>query len=727
MKKLTAYACAAALLFTSAQIPLPAAYAMTTVSDAQTAVENSMDALISLLDKTDIDENFTQDDLENMIFSVCGYTVDGRVGVGFLVERFRITGPEAGEPGYMSAVVSIYLDDAEEAYEVKKEFSSSGSLSLNDGNNDSENTENTSNPENTAEAKKSIAAAKHAISAAIWDFDVSNNTTADDILNMAKAAIDEQSGVTVSIKKSDFKLTKASTTVTGSVSATLTLDCGGISDRVAVGKTVPLEVTATSTAIDEDRSLMDAAVDRIVYTNRTTREEVLAAAEKAVKNGSKVSVKSFNKTNATFQKDGEIICYLTLTLENEERETRFSEKLPMLERKIPKDKISVNKEEWEILRLTNIEREKVRVPLLTMVSQLQDACNIRAAELAEKFSHERPNGQKPFTAINDFSFSTAGENIYLCDAPSMAVSAERAMNSWMNSDGHRAAIQKDGFNYIGTGTYNDKKYGTAVQLFAGTSQYEITSAVTSSGKTNYINEDELQKDYLICTATDGQISYVPLDIEYLRKTDKGYTLNIRTENPIYLTVGNTTSDASPKNEETKKDTNFEVPFTDVKATDYFAQSVSWAVKNAITAGTSNTTFSPEQTCTRAQILTFLWRAVGSPKADSKNPFTDISASDYYYDAAIWAYSKGMVSGNKFEANTPCTRASTVEYLWKNANSPENSASSAFEDVAGNADYAQAVSWAVENGVTAGTSNTTFSPDTICSRGQIVTFLHRAIK
>ena len=87
----------------------------------------------------------------------------------------------------------------------------------------------------------------------------------------------------------------------------------------------------------------------------------------------------------------------------------------------------------------------------------------------------------------------------------------------------------------------------------------------------------------------------------------------------------------------------------------------------------------------------------------------------------------MVSGNSFEGDTPCTRASTVEYLWKNANSPQNTASNSFEDVSANSDYAQAVSWAVENGVTTGTSNTTFSPDTICSRGQIVTFLNRAIK
>ncbi len=717
MKKLAAYACAVTLLTASPQLPQYTAYAMTTVSDAKTAVENSMNDLLALIEKTDIDENFTRDDLDNLIMEACDYFVGG-TGVGFLVDKFRVVGPEDGNVGYMSADIILYLDSAEEAYSVKKEFSASGKMSLDDGNNPAEETVN---DKTASEAKKVIAAAKKAISDAMWDLDVSNKTTSDDILNMAKEAVGEDSGVTVTLKKSDFKLIKASTTIEGTVSATLTLDCEGVSDRVAVAKTVPLEVTADSAAIDEDRKLMNAAVDAIVYTNRTTEEEVFDKAEKAVKNGSKVSLKSFNKKNATFKEDGEIICYLELTLGNEKRETRFSEKLTKLERKIPKDKISVNREEWEILRLVNVEREKIGVPLLTMIEQLQEACNIREVELAEKFSHERPNGEKPFTTIKDFTAPTAAENIYLCDAPGMAVSGERAMNSWMGSDGHRAAIQNEGYDYIGVGTYDDDKSGTAVQLFAGNLPYQIASAVTASGKTNYIDEDELQKDYLICTAENGQISYVPLDISYLRKTDEGYTLNLRIDEPVVLTVGTAASNGNSKNEQ-----KIEVPFIDVKSTDYFAAAVKWAVGRSITTGTSDTTFSPEDTCTRAQILTFLWRAVGSPKADSENPFADISASDYYYDAAIWAYNKGMVSGEKFEGDTPCTRASTVEYLWKNADSPKSGTSSSFEDVSANSGYAQAVSWAVENGVTVGTGDTTFSPDTICSRGQIVTFLNRAI-
>ena len=168
-------------------------------------------------------------------------------------------------------------------------------------------------------------------------------------------------------------------------------------------------------------------------------------------------------------------------------------------------------------------------------------------------------------------------------------------------------------------------------------------------------------------------------------------------------------------------------FTDVKEDNWFADSVKWAVDKKITSGTSATTFSPDNTCTRAQILTFMWRAVGSPKMSGENPFSDVSNTDYFYDAALWAHSKGMVSENTFGADTPCTRAATVVYLWKNADSPASSYSGNFSDVLSADDYASAVAWAVSGGITSGTSDTTFSPADTCTRGQIVTFLLRALK
>ncbi len=167
-------------------------------------------------------------------------------------------------------------------------------------------------------------------------------------------------------------------------------------------------------------------------------------------------------------------------------------------------------------------------------------------------------------------------------------------------------------------------------------------------------------------------------------------------------------------------------FTDVAAEAYYADPVTWAVEKGITSGTSSTTFSPNDTCTRAQIMTFLWRAAGSPEPKGTATVTDVKASDYFYKAVLWAAENKMFSGTAFAPGEPCTRAMAVEFMWKQAGSPSAS-SSAFTDVPSDASYASAVSWALDKGVTAGTSKTTFSPDTACSRGQIVTFLYRGMK
>ncbi len=164
-------------------------------------------------------------------------------------------------------------------------------------------------------------------------------------------------------------------------------------------------------------------------------------------------------------------------------------------------------------------------------------------------------------------------------------------------------------------------------------------------------------------------------------------------------------------------------FTDVAESDYYYAPIQWAVENGVTTGTSATTSSPASTRTTAQILTFLWRAVGSPAPAGENPFSDVAEDVYYADAAVWAHEQGRVSGETFNGDAPCTRSAVVTYLWKLAEEPEAEAA-AFTDVAADADYVQAVAWAVSEGITTGTSDTTFSPDSTCTRGQIVTFLYR---
>ena len=170
-------------------------------------------------------------------------------------------------------------------------------------------------------------------------------------------------------------------------------------------------------------------------------------------------------------------------------------------------------------------------------------------------------------------------------------------------------------------------------------------------------------------------------------------------------------------------------FVDVPAGSYYEDAVNWAVENGITQGTDDTHFSPDDVCTRAQMVTFLWRAAGSPKVENgKNPFTDVKADAYYYDAVLWAVEKGVTSGTSattFSPDATVTRGQTVTFLYRNAGSPEVSGTMPFTDVEADAYYAKAVQWAVQQKITTGTSETTFSPMSDCTRGQIVTFLYRA--
>ena len=168
-------------------------------------------------------------------------------------------------------------------------------------------------------------------------------------------------------------------------------------------------------------------------------------------------------------------------------------------------------------------------------------------------------------------------------------------------------------------------------------------------------------------------------------------------------------------------------FTDVAATSPYYDGIEWAVDEGITNGTTATTFAPYQNCTRAQIITYLWRAAGSPEPASMEPaYTDVTdTSLYFFKAVQWASEQGLVEGETFDPYAGCTRAMAVYFMWVAADSPEAAASS-FTDVAADADYAGAVNWAVAQGVTLGTGDgSTFSPDTVCQRGQIVTFLYRA--
>ena len=175
------------------------------------------------------------------------------------------------------------------------------------------------------------------------------------------------------------------------------------------------------------------------------------------------------------------------------------------------------------------------------------------------------------------------------------------------------------------------------------------------------------------------------------------------------------------------------PFTDVAKGAYYYDAVLWAVGHdpQITNGTSANTFSPDATCTRGQVVTFLWRAAGCPEPTGKsNPFNDVTADAYYYKAVLWAVEKGITKGasaTNFSPDDGCTRGQVVTFLHRYENTPAtDNTANPFTDVASSAYYYDAVLWAVNHDpqITNGTSAATFSPDATCTRGQIVTFLYR---
>ena len=172
-------------------------------------------------------------------------------------------------------------------------------------------------------------------------------------------------------------------------------------------------------------------------------------------------------------------------------------------------------------------------------------------------------------------------------------------------------------------------------------------------------------------------------------------------------------------------------FVDVATGSYYEDAVDWAVENGITKGTDDTHFSPDGICTRAQAVTFLWRAAGSPKPETRTmPFTDVPAGSYYYDAVLWAVENGITKGTSdttFSPNMTCTRAQIVTFLWRSEKSPAAGTANPFADVKSTAYYADAVLWAVKENITKGTTSTTFSPNADCTRAQIVTFLWRCKK
>ena len=178
-----------------------------------------------------------------------------------------------------------------------------------------------------------------------------------------------------------------------------------------------------------------------------------------------------------------------------------------------------------------------------------------------------------------------------------------------------------------------------------------------------------------------------------------------------------------KPSESEKDTQV-AGFSDVKSSDVFALSVPWAIEKGIAKPSSKTKFSPNEPCTRGQVFTYIYRWQGSPKTSSKNPFKDLKQSDYFYDAALWAYENGLAGGDNFNGNKPCTRGEALEALWKYTGSMSMIALDEFTDVPRSSKYQQPVAWAYYGAIARPATKTTFEPESVCTKAQIVTFIYQ---
>ena len=217
--------------------------------------------------------------------------------------------------------------------------------------------------------------------------------------------------------------------------------------------------------------------------------------------------------------------------------------------------------------------------------------------------------------------------------------------------------------------------------------------------------------------------------------DRGYALSALTirngsSTVPYSSLGNGRySFVMPEGGVTVSAVFTRIRFTDVPAGEWYYNAVYWAVENGVTDGTSDTLFSPGRDVTRAEMVTFLWRAAGCPEPTTTvNPFEDVSSSAYYYDAVLWAVENGItdgVSDTEFDPTGECTRAQMVTFLWRAENEPDVGTSNPFEDVDEEEYYYEAILWAAANGITDGMTDTTFVPDGNCTRAQAVTFLYRA--
>ncbi len=323
----------------------------------------------------------------------------------------------------------------------------------------------------------------------------------------------------------------------------------------------------------------------------------------------------------------------------------------------------------------------------------------------------------------------SGKTIKLETDCAEAVTVSRTVKFTLDKNSHAftGSIKAGSYTTVtATGTEPVEYTFTYSRPYSGSSSdptYSVTVDKTVNGSVT-VSPKSASKGDTVTVTVEPDSGYV---LETLTVTDKNgneLTLKDKGDGKYTFTMPTGKVEVKATFMEDNSMLNF---FYDVPNGAYFYEAVKWAVENGITTGVGNDLFAPEQPCTRAQIVTFLWRAAGSPEPKTVSSFTDVSASAYYAKAVAWAVENGVTNGmteTTFAPDATCTRGQSVTFLYR-ALKGSASGSTNFTDVKSDAFYADAINWAVANNVTNGTSNTTFSPNADCTRAEIVTFLYRA--
>ncbi|MBQ9720895.1 MAG: S-layer homology domain-containing protein [Oscillospiraceae bacterium] len=400
---------------------------------------------------------------------------------------------------------------------------------------------------------------------------------------------------------------------------------------------------------------------------------------------------------------------------------------------------------FAVLEIVNRERAANGLAPLTMDQGLMETAILRAYETILYWDHTRPNGELCFTADSRMN----GENI-----AAGSRSAERVMERWMNSAGHRSNILGN-YKSIGIACIEAAGEYYWVQCFGASASTAAAKPADTTGTVRSIAvqcSSEYYHPLFTLSAASlqrGETAKLAVTWESWRDVPLPFSgVTVESSNPAVIQVsgdkitalragvseirvyyGNYAAGA-----QTFTVTVVKGGFVDVPSDEYYAKAVDWAVEHnpVITTGTDSTHFSPDAGCTRAQAVTFLWRAAGCPEPNTAaSSFTDVERGSYYEKAVRWAVENNITKGVSNAAFAPedtCTRAHIVTFLMRaQKGAPSAGVPSPFVDVPSSTWYTEAVLWATENQITNGTDAKHFSPDTTCSRAQIVTFIWRSTK